>query len=214
MSRDERRHLARLLAAIDEPHVLRDSRFQRRRRISLLLFMGACVVLAAWIAVLILTLPRHYTASHWRGAWVGFDLALLFAFAATAWASWRERQVLIICLAVTGTLLICDAWFDLLLDIGTPEFWMSVATAAVAELPLAFLLLTAARRLVRMSVGVVMELEGIDGPVPSLWRIPLFAEGLAGCLPARYRQAAKQRLGKELVGLPAWAVTPARPAPS
>lgn len=214
MGRDERRHLAQLLAAIDEPHVLRDARFQRRRRLSLLIFMGSCVVLAVWIAVLILTLPRHYTASHWRGAWVGFDVALLFAFAATAWASWRERQVLIICLAVTGTLLVCDAWFDLLLDIGTPEFWMSAVSAAVAELPLAFLLLTAARRLVRMSVGVVMELEGIDGPVPSLWRIPLFAEGLAACLPARYRQEAKEQLGKELVGLPERAVTPARSAPS
>jgi hypothetical protein len=193
MSQEERRRLARLLATIDEPHALRDPRFAWRRRLSLLIVIGGCVVLAGWIAVLMLTLPRHYTAAHWRGAWVGFDFALLAAFAATAWASLRERQVLIICLTVTGTLLICDAWFDVILDLGTRDIWMSVASAVFAELPLAFMMLTAARRLVRMSVGVVMQLEGIDGPVPSLWRIPLFAEGLQAALPSRYRQADTQR---------------------
>ncbi len=199
MSPEERRHLTRLLAAIDEPHVLRDARFQRRRRLSLLVFMGSCVVLAGWIAVLMLTLPKHYAAGHWRGAWVGFDFALLVAFAVTAWASWRERQVLIIWLVVTGTLLFCDAWFDLILDLGTPDIWTSVFTAAIAELPLAFMMFTAARRLVRMSVGVVMQLEGIMDPVPALWRIPLFAEGLAGALPARYRQGEKERARREAV---------------
>ena len=199
MSQEERRRLARLLATIDEPHVLRDTRFARRKRLSLMVFIGGCVVLAGWIAVLMLTLPRHYTAGHWRGAWVGFDFALLAAFAATAWASLRERQVLIICLTVTGTLLICDAWFDVILDLGTKDIWMSVASAALAELPLAFMMLTAARRLVRMSVGVVMQLEGIEGPVPSLWRIPLFAEGLQAALPSRYRPE-RQRPSREPVG--------------
>jgi hypothetical protein len=187
MSREERRQLARLLAAIDEPHVLRDGRTRWRRRVALLLTVGSCVVLAVWIAVLMLTLPKHYTAGHWRGAWVGFDLALLGAFAATFWAAWRERQALIILLTVTGTLLCCDAWFDVILDLGTRNIWESVASAALAELPLAFIMFTAARRLVRMSVGVVMQLEGITADIPPLWKIPLFAEGLTAALPARYR---------------------------
>ncbi len=196
MSPDERRELARLLASIDEPHILQDPRFLRRRRMALLIFMGCCVVLAGWIVVLMLSLPQHYTSSHWRGAWVGFDIALLAAFAATAWASWHERQVLILCLTVTGTLLCCDAWFDVLLDLGTREFPMSLVSALVAELPLAFMMFNAARRLVRMSVGVVMDLEGIARPVPSLWRIPLFAEGLEGALPARYRSARREPAGQ------------------
>jgi hypothetical protein len=192
MSPEERQQLARALAAIDEPHMLSDRRFLSRRRIALLIFMGCCVVLAAWIAVLMLTLPKHYTASHWRLAWVGFDIVLLGLFAATAWAAWRERQILVLLLTVTGTLLVCDAWFDLVLDLGTPEFAMSVASAVIAEFPLAFLLLNAARRLMRMSVGVVMKLEGIVEPVPPLSRVPLFAEGLIGTLPARYRKPAKE----------------------
>ena len=197
MSREERRQLARLLASIDEPHVLRDNRTRWRRRFALLLSMGSCVILAAWIAVLMLTLPKHYTAGHWRGAWVGFDLALLGAFATTAWAAWRERQALIILLTITGTLLCCDAWFDVILEIGTRNLWESVASAALAELPLAFIMFTAARRLVRMSVGVVMQLEGITADVPPLWKIPLFAEGLAAALPARYRNESRDAQPQE-----------------
>ena len=197
MSPDERRQLARLLSSIDEPHVLRDNRARWRRRVALLLSMGSCVVLAAWIAVLMLTLPKHYTAGHWRGAWVGFDFALLGAFAATAWAAWRERQALIILLTVTGTLLCCDAWFDVILDLGTRNIWESVASAVFAELPLAFIMFTAARRLVRMSVGVVMQLEGITAEVPPLWKIPLFAEGLAAALPARYRNESRDAQRQE-----------------
>jgi hypothetical protein len=145
------------------------------------------------------TLPKHYVAGHWRGAWVGFDVALLAAFATTAWAAWRERQVLIICLTVTATLLCCDAWFDLLFDLGTRNILESLASAVLAEIPLAVMGFTVARRLLRMSVGVVMQLEGIDGRVPPLWRIPLFAEGLVAALPARYRQGEKTRAKKEAV---------------
>ena len=30
----------------------------------------------------------------------------------TAWALWRERQIVILLLVLTGTMLCCDAWFD------------------------------------------------------------------------------------------------------
>ena len=94
-------------------------------------------------------------------------------------------------------LLVCDAWFDVILDIGTRNIWMSVASAAFAELPLAFIVFTAARRLVRMSVGVVMQLEGITADVPPLWKIPLFAEGLTAALPARYRSESRESQPQE-----------------
>ncbi|HLI37010.1 MAG TPA: hypothetical protein VKV80_06670 [Streptosporangiaceae bacterium] len=202
MSPEERRRLARALAAFDEPRMLRDPRLERRRRLALLVFMGCCVFLAGWIVVLEFTLPKHYTTHDWRGAWVGFDIAEFAAFAVTGWAAWRERQILILCLAVTGTLLWCDAWFDIVLDLGTREFLLSVVSAACAELPLTFMMFAAAWRLVRMSVGVVMALEGVDRPVPSLWRIPLFAEGLEGTLPARYRSRGKPAPGRRPASLP------------
>ncbi|HEY1322074.1 MAG TPA: hypothetical protein VGF32_17600, partial [Streptosporangiaceae bacterium] len=62
MTPDERRQLARTLAAIDLPHPLIDPRLRRRRRFGLLFMTVCCVALAAWIAILILTLPMRYTS--------------------------------------------------------------------------------------------------------------------------------------------------------
>jgi hypothetical protein len=189
MSHDERRELARVLAAIDVPHPLLDPRVRRRRRLGLLIVTSCCVVLAAWIAILILTLPSHFTSSDWRAVWVGLDIAELLGFAAIAWAAWHQRQIVIFFLIITGTLLVCDAWFDVALDYGTPDFTASVLAAVLVELPLAFLMFTAARRLVRLTFETVIELSGGSGPTPPLWRIPLFADGIQECFPARLRSA-------------------------
>jgi hypothetical protein len=174
LSPQERARLARALAALDEVHPLDDPRFQRRRRFWLAVLVTSCLLLAAWIGVLAVTLPRHFTADAWRGAWVGFDVALLAAFSATAWAAWRSRQVVIVCMIVTATLLCCDAWFDLTLDWGSREFVFSLLSAVLVEAPLAALMIVGARRLLRLTIRVVMSREGEPGPVPPLWRIALF----------------------------------------
>ena len=153
--------------------------------------MVCCAVLAAWIAILILTLPGHYTSDDWRTVWVGLDVAELVGFAATGWAAWHQRQALVFCMIITGTLLVCDAWFDVTLDYGSRGFTTSVVSAVLVELPLAFLMFTSARRLVRATIGVVMQLSGVDGSPPPLRRIPLFADGIEECLPDRLRQLAE-----------------------
>jgi hypothetical protein len=189
---DERRQLARTLAAIDRPHPLIDFRRRRRRRFGLLFMTACCLGLAAWIAVLIMTLPGRYTSHDWPAAWIGLDIAELAGFAATAWAAWNQRQILIFFMIITGTLLVCDAWFDLALDYGSRDFTTSLVSALVAELPLALLLFTSARRLVRFTIQTMMQLSGVAGHVPPLWRIPLFADGLEEALPARFRPRAQE----------------------
>ena len=74
----------------------------------------------------------------------------------TGWAFWRGRQIVIACLLVTGTLLCCDAWFDVILDLGTTGVWESIASAVIIELPLASLMFRAARRLIRLSTLVAV----------------------------------------------------------
>jgi len=190
MTHDERRELARILAAIDLPHPLHDPRLQRSKRLGLLVMTACCIALAGWIAILLLTLPERFTSSDWQAVWVGLDVAELLGFAATAWAAWHQRQVVIFCMIITATLLVCDAWFDLTLDYGSSGFTASILSAVLAELPLAFLLFAGARRLVRVSVQTIMQLSGVSGPAPSLWRVPLFADGLEECLPPQLRQRA------------------------
>ena len=119
MSPDERHRLARALAALDMPRPFDDPKARTRRKVALTFVIGCCVFLVAWIVVLAITLPSRYRAGGWWGAWVGYDIGLLIAFASVAWAAWRAKQLLIVALIVTATLLTCDAWFDLTLDWAT-----------------------------------------------------------------------------------------------
>jgi hypothetical protein len=151
-----------------------------RRRLLIAAALACAAGLAAWIGVLAVTLPWRYRAGGWSAAWVGFDGVLFLAFAATAWAAWRRRQILILCLVVLATLLCCDAWFDTTLDWGTPGFIDSLTLALVVELPLAVLAMIGARRLLRLTFGRLHALKGDSGPVPPFWKVPLFGDYSAG----------------------------------
>jgi hypothetical protein len=173
MSPQERQRLRRALAEFDAPDPAARRAGNRRRAIALAVVIVCCVVLAAWTGILAATLPRYYMSGGWRGAWVGFDIGLLLAFAATGWAAWRRRQMLIICLVVLATLLCCDAWFDVVLDARTSGFWLSLASALVIELPLAGVAILGARRLLRITNAVLQRYRGESGPVPHLRDMPL-----------------------------------------
>lgn len=187
MSAEDRRELVRILARIELPHPRHDPRNVRRRRYGLIVMTIICLILAAWIAILALTLHKHFIVRHWPAVWVGLDLAELAAFAATAWAAWKQRQIVIVFMIITGTLLLADAWFDLALDYGSRGFVVSVLEAVFVEIPLAVILFAGARRLIRLTTYSLMRLQGITGPLPPLRRVPLFADGMEEALPPRLR---------------------------
>ena len=230
MSPADRRQLARVLAALEaegedvtprdlaaltNPY-LTDLKLRRHRRLALFVSAGCCIILAGWIVLLAATLPRHFDAHHWRAVWVNFDIFLFAAFLATAWAIWRERQVLILLLAGLGTMLCCDAWFDVGTSLATTGIWISLLTAVFAELPLALLAFVGARRLLRATVvaslrdtalaaSQVLEMvpAGTRGPVTdrvsaddqgrSLRRTPLSGHGLDEALPRGRAQRPAER---------------------
>jgi hypothetical protein len=169
----ERINLLRALVALESRDPAAEHAGRRRRIMALAVILACCVVLTAWTCVLAVTLPRYYRSGGWRGAWVGFDFALLMAFAVTAWAAWRRRQILIVCLVVLATLLCCDAWFDVVLDARTSGFELSLLSAVFIELPLAGFAILGARRLLRMNVAVIRRYEGETGPEPSLRQVRL-----------------------------------------
>ncbi len=187
MTPEERARLARALASLNARTLVPTPLSQRRRRVLIATCLVGVVLLSIWIGVLEVKLPRDYRAGGWRAAWVGFDIGLLLVFAATAWAAWRRRQVLIVCLIVLATLLCCDAWFDITLDWGTSGFMVSVLSAAVIELPVAVVALVGARRLLRLTIGRLELLAGAPGPVPSFWQVPLFGDS-----PGSYRSLLRK----------------------
>ena len=110
------------------------------------LAMGATLALIPWTLIYIAQLPDHHTAKHWNLAWAGFDIGLCVALGVTAWCALRERALLIIALVVSATLLVCDAWFDVVTSIGTDDQMMTLLTALAIELPLAFYFALLTRR--------------------------------------------------------------------
>ena len=94
------------------------------------------LALVPWTLWLTISLPSQHVTEHYDVAWIGFDVALAAAFAATAWSAVRQPHWLVALAAVTGTMLLCDAWFDIVTSSGGGERVEAVAVAAFAELPL------------------------------------------------------------------------------
>jgi formate hydrogenlyase subunit 4 len=101
------------------------------------LFTIAAVVLLPWTLWLTFTLPSRFVTRHYDLAWVGFDIALAGAFAGTSWAALRASRWLVPLAAATGTMLVCDAWFDVVTSVGSGELVEAVLEAVFVELPLA-----------------------------------------------------------------------------
>lgn len=176
LSAGDRARLARWIADVDRfggP----PPRARRRRLEILTIATVGTVVLVPWIAYLSVTLPQRHASSGWRAAWVGFDVALVAALGATAWCTLKRRQVLVMVLLLSGTLLVCDAWFDVVLSWGSDEAFISILTAALVEVPLAGLFLATYHRLLRALTSMVWHQQGRAGEPPPLHRMPLLLTG-------------------------------------
>jgi hypothetical protein len=102
-------------------------------------FTVCALALVPWAAFLFLALPQHYVANHWQLAWGGFDIGLGLALVTTAVLVARRSPFVEVAAAVTGTLLVCDVWFDVLTSRGASDVAKAVASALLVELPLAAL---------------------------------------------------------------------------
>ena len=147
-------------------------RFIGRHAFAVVMLTGS-LALMAWIGILASTLPDHHSDTQWKAAWVGFDVMLVLGMLTTAVGAWQRRQYVAISCIVTSALLVCDAWFDIVLDWGTPDLFWAVLMAAVAELPFAAFLFYWATRLIRESARVALRTLGYEGPVPTWWKLSI-----------------------------------------
>ena len=108
-----------------------------------------------WTIWLSASLKPHHETRHWDLAWSGFDSGLALAFLLTALAAWRKSPWVGACAAATATLLVTDAWFDIVLESHSNELWNALYLAAFAELPLAALCLWIAYRTERFLALIV-----------------------------------------------------------
>jgi hypothetical protein len=102
-----------------------------------LLLTAITAGLVIWTLYLSYALPARHVTDHWRIAWAGFDIGLALSLAATALGVLREAQWVDATAAVSATLLITDAWFDIVLSDSGGERVEAIVLAAIGEIPLA-----------------------------------------------------------------------------
>lgn len=94
-----------------------------------------------WVVFLAATLPRHATLAHYRGVWVGFDIGLVGVLATTAVLALRGRPQVALAATAAATMLLVDAWFDVMTTPGGSGLVVSVLLALCVEIPLALICL-------------------------------------------------------------------------
>ena len=102
-----------------------------------LLLTAVAAGLVVWTLYLTYALPARHVTDHWRIAWAGFDIGLALALATTALGVLREAQWVDATAAVAATLLVTDAWFDIVLADPGVERMEAIGLAVIGEIPLA-----------------------------------------------------------------------------
>jgi hypothetical protein len=124
-------------------------------------FALAALVLVPWTVLLVNQLPSEHQAIHWDIAWGGFDLGLSLTLLAVAIAAWRRSPWLEGAATAAATLLVVDAWFDVLTASPGTDRLVAIVEAAVVELPLAVVCLALARKVERGLSGLLL---GVRSP--------------------------------------------------
>jgi len=102
-------------------------------------FFVAAALMAPWTLYLAVTLPRHYSAHHYWLGWAGFDVALVAVLVTTGLSIRRGSPAVTRYAAVAATMLIIDAWFDVLNAATGSDALVAVSMAVAVELPLAYI---------------------------------------------------------------------------
>lgn len=111
-------------------------------------------VLIPWTVYLSLTLPRHHLSAHWDVSWAGLDVALIMALGSTGFLAWLRSKWVIVASSVAGSLLLVDAWFDVMSQRAGLQLDESLILALFVEIPLAILCFITATRVLSKNIAV------------------------------------------------------------
>ena len=105
-------------------------------------WLGRGILLAGlgmipWTFVLASMLPSTTRVDHWPQAWAGLDAMEAAGLITTGMALIRRYRWLSLPAAVTSTLLVVDAWFDITTSAPGSPVTVAIAMATLLELPVA-----------------------------------------------------------------------------
>lgn len=101
--------------------------------------VAAGALMIPWLFVLAAQLPATARAAHWPAAWVGLDGLEALALLATGSLLARRDDRYRLAAMATATLLVTDAWLDVMTAAPGPGRLIAIAMAFCPELPVAAL---------------------------------------------------------------------------
>ncbi len=133
------------------------------------LYAAAAVVMLPWIIYLAETLPKRQFDRHYRAAWVGFDIILVWAIMRAAYMAFRLDPRVQFPATATAVLLFVDAWFDITTSANHSQLLQAALLAVCVEIPAALFSLYLARSVNRR----ILDLAALDLPPPGhyWWRL-------------------------------------------
>lgn len=135
-----------------------------------ILYLGVAAALIPWTVYLGLTLPQRHVISQYRAVWVGYDIVLILVLARIGWFAARRDPRVVLTATAGATLLVADAWFDVMTAATPGGRTGALLEAVLLELPGAVLCALLARRgLAQLvararSAGAAGAPTGVGGP--------------------------------------------------
>ena len=103
------------------------------------LYIMLAVVLLPWTIYLGVSLPSHHLSSHWDVSWTGLDIGIVTTLIATGLFAYLRSIWVVIAAASTGSLVLVDAWFDIMSEHSPALFREALILAFLFEIPLALM---------------------------------------------------------------------------
>lgn len=101
------------------------------------LYICSSIILLPWTIYLGASLPAHHLSAHWDVSWTGLDVGLVITMLTTSILAYLKSRWLVITSSMVGSLLLVDAWFDVMSERRASQFYQSLFLAIFIEIPMA-----------------------------------------------------------------------------
>jgi len=124
------------------------------------IYIVFALILLPWTLYLAQSLPTQHLNIHWDISWVGLNVILLFSLLATGIFSYYQSLWTVITATMLGSLLLLDAWFDILSQRGGDDLQQAILLAILIEIPIAIAsFILAGRALIKNDTRVMPKLQ-------------------------------------------------------
>ncbi len=102
-------------------------------------YIALSLILLPWSIYLGSSLPRYHLSAHWDVSWTGLDVGIIVVLLLTGLFAYLKSHWIVISSSTVGSLLLVDAWFDVMSERRGLQLHEALFLAFFIEIPLALI---------------------------------------------------------------------------